>query len=144
MRLSSLPVEERPRERLRHKGAAFLSVPELLAVLLRTGSRGKDVLELSADVLEKFGDLKGLARASDEELMELPGRGDAKACVLLAALELAKRYITAQSSRFVNGILDRLQTMPTEPETTATPLPDPDAPVEGETTPSEPETPDSA
>ena len=54
MRLSSLPVEERPRERLRHKGAAFLSVPELLAVLLRTGSRGKDVLELSADVLEKF------------------------------------------------------------------------------------------
>jgi len=91
VRLSSLPVEERPRERLRHKGAAFLSVPELLAVLLRTGSRGKDVLELSADVLEKFGDLKGLVRASDEELMELPGLGDAKACVLLAALELAKR-----------------------------------------------------
>ncbi|MDI9369462.1 MAG: DNA repair protein RadC [Synergistaceae bacterium] len=91
MRLSSLPAEERPRERLRRRGAASLSVPELLAILLRTGSRGKDVLELSADVLGKFGDLRGLAKASDEEMMELPGLGDAKACVLLAAMELAKR-----------------------------------------------------
>lgn len=91
MKLVSLPEEEWPRERLRLKGAASLSVPELLAVLLRTGSKGKDVLELASDVLREFGDTKGLARASEEEMLSFQGLGEAKACVLLAALELGRR-----------------------------------------------------
>jgi N utilization substance protein B len=59
------------------------------------------------------------------------------------ALELAKRYSTAQSSRFVNGILDRLQTASTEPTVPAAPLPDPEAPAGGEGPPPEPTPPDS-
>lgn len=91
MRLATLPAEERPRERLRLRGPSSLSVPELIAILLGTGSRGKDVLELSSELLAEFGDVKGLARATGEELTSFPGLGEAKACVLLAALELAKR-----------------------------------------------------
>lgn len=91
MKLALLPREEMPRERLRLRGASSLSVPELLAVLLRTGSKGKDVLELAAEVLSEFGGAKGLARATEEEMLGFPGLGDAKACVLLAALELGKR-----------------------------------------------------
>lgn len=91
MRLAALPAEERPRERLRLRGPSSLSAPELIAILLGTGSRGKDVLELSSELLAEFGDVKGLARATGEELTSFPGLGEAKACVLLAALELAKR-----------------------------------------------------
>ena len=91
MRLAALPAEERPRERLRLRGPSSLSAPELIAILLGTGSRGKDVLELSSELLAEFGDVKGLARATGEELTNFPGLGEAKACVLLAALELAKR-----------------------------------------------------
>ncbi|PKL02218.1 MAG: hypothetical protein CVV55_05570, partial [Synergistetes bacterium HGW-Synergistetes-2] len=69
MKLASLPREEMPRERLRLRGASSLSLPELLAILLRTGSRGKDVLELAADVLNEFGGAKGMARATEEEML---------------------------------------------------------------------------
>ena len=96
MKLASLPREEMPRERMRLRGAESLSVPELLAVLLRTGSKGKDVLELSVDVLKEFGGTRGLARATEEEMLGFQGLGDAKACVLLAALELGKRLEAAR------------------------------------------------
>ncbi len=91
MKLSSLPPEERPRERLRLRGASALSVAELLAILLRTGTRGKDVLELVFELLAEFHDLRGLSRAEEEELMTFPGLGASKASSLIAALELGKR-----------------------------------------------------
>jgi DNA repair protein RadC len=99
MKLASLPQEERPRERLRLKGASSLSLAELLAVLLRTGSRGKDVLELASSILEEFGDARGLARVDEEELMGFPGLGEAKACVLIAALELGRRIRSERSAQ---------------------------------------------
>lgn len=91
MKLADLPAEERPRERLRRKGPASLSLAELLAVLLRTGSRGKDVLELASELLKEFGNARGLSRATAEEMMAIQGLGEAKICVLLAALELGRR-----------------------------------------------------
>lgn len=96
MRLASLPEGERPRERLRLKGPGALSLPEILAILLRTGSKGKDVLELAADLVREFGNAKGLSRATAEEMREFPGLGEAKASVLLAAIELGKR-MTAEN-----------------------------------------------
>ncbi len=96
MKLASLPQEEMPRERIRLRGAESLSVPELLAVLLRTGSKGKDVLELAVDVLNEFGGTRGLSRATEEEMLGFRGLGDAKACVLLAAMELGKRLEAAR------------------------------------------------
>lgn len=97
MRLASLPEDERPRERLRLKGAAALSLAEILAILLRTGSKGKDVLDLATDLVKEFGTAKGLSRATEEEMRNFPGLGGAKASVLLAAVELGKR-MTAEKS----------------------------------------------
>jgi DNA repair protein RadC len=91
MGLSQLPPGERPRERLLLVGPSALSLAELLAILLRTGVKDRDVLELSAAILGEFGDIRGLCRAAPEELRSIRGLGEAKASTLLAALELARR-----------------------------------------------------
>jgi DNA repair protein RadC len=88
-----LPEEERPREKLLAKGAAFLSDVELLAVLLRTGTRTESVLHLAEAVLSKYKD-KGLisvVHMSPEEFAEIKGIGSAKAATVLAAVELGRR-----------------------------------------------------
>lgn len=91
MSLSSLPVKERPRERLLQLGPAALSLQELLAVLLRTGQRGSDVMSLAAALLREYPDERALARATAAELCAFPGLGEAKAASLLAAVELGRR-----------------------------------------------------
>lgn len=63
MRLAQLTGEEKPRERLFRLGAESLSVVELLAILLRTGTRGEDVLALASSLLDEWGGLTGLGRA---------------------------------------------------------------------------------
>jgi DNA repair protein RadC len=89
----SLPGHERPRERLLRHGAAALSDSELLAVALRTGTRGLNAVELGRHLMSRFGGLRGLFGASPDELRAVPGLGDAKACTLAAVLELARRAI---------------------------------------------------
>lgn len=89
--IRDLPGGERPRERLRDNGPAVLSNAELIAILLRTGTTSENVLDLSARLLAKFQGLPGLARATYVDLSSEHGLGEAKACQLLAALELGKR-----------------------------------------------------
>ena len=86
---------ERPRERLQQFGAGVLSDAELLAILLRTGYQGVNVLELSADLLEQSGRLPGLARMPLKELSRLKGIGPAKAAELHACFELGRRVANA-------------------------------------------------
>jgi DNA repair protein RadC len=86
-----LPSAEMPRERLLREGSQALSLVELLAILLRTGNAKQNVIELSETVLSEFGGLDGLFRASLCELLRIPGIKNAKACSLVAALELARR-----------------------------------------------------
>ncbi|GAC1435475.1 MAG: DNA repair protein RadC [Ktedonobacteraceae bacterium] len=86
-----LPLDERPRERLRTEGAESLSQTELLAIILRTGTQRDNVLELAQKLLLKYGGLKGLARVSFGELTHEHGLGEAKIAQLLAALEIGKR-----------------------------------------------------
>jgi DNA repair protein RadC len=94
MKLSvRLPKHERPRERLLRHGAAALQDAELLAIALRTGIPGLHVMELCNRLLRQFGGLRGLLGAAPEELMAVPGLGAAKACMLAALLELARRAI---------------------------------------------------
>ena len=91
----------KPRERLRLSGPESLSTKELLAILLRTGSSGVDVLKLSEKVLEKFPTLSSLFSAGVDELMSISGIGLAKATALKAALELGKRlYLEISEKRF--------------------------------------------
>lgn len=91
MRMSQLSPCERPREKLLEKGADSLSITELLAILIRTGTKNKDVLEFSASILSKFGGLEGLCRTSPAELMQEKGLKSAKVATLSAVIELGKR-----------------------------------------------------
>ena len=92
--IRDLPRSERPRERLRELGPAYLSNPELIAILLRTGVTGESVLSLATGLVARFGGLAGLARAGYSELCALNGVSDAKACQILAALELGRRLVS--------------------------------------------------
>ena len=90
MAISSWPVAERPRERLLERGAGHLTDAELVAVLLRTGIRGKNAVELARELLETFGGITGMLAAN---LAGVRGLGPAKRAQLAAALELARRAI---------------------------------------------------
>jgi DNA repair protein RadC len=84
------PGRRGPRERLRERGTESLDDAELLALLLRTGARGRPAEQLARELLDDSG-LHGLARALPAELERQPGVGPAKAATLLAALELGRR-----------------------------------------------------
>ena len=92
--IRDLPREERPRERLRDYGSRYLSNAELIAILLRTGMKGENVLAMSNRLLSRHGGLDGLGRKSFAELCAERGLSEAKTCQLLAALELGRRYIS--------------------------------------------------
>jgi len=89
-----MPTGERPRERLVEYGSKNLSNTELIAILLRTGSAGENVISLSARLLARFDGLAGLGKAAFAELCGERGLSEAKACQLLAALEWGRRYIS--------------------------------------------------
>lgn len=89
--MRELPPEERPRERLTRLGPEALRDAELVAVLLRTGTREAGAIALAERVVRHFGGLRGLARASVEELRQVKGLGNAKAVEIKAALELGRR-----------------------------------------------------
>ncbi len=91
-----LPTNERPRERLQHFGPQALSAVELLAIILRTGSKGYNALELANKLLLKYGGLAGLVRADFHELCAQHGLGQAKSSQIKAALELGRRLALLQ------------------------------------------------
>lgn len=90
-RVSERPPSDRPRERLAALGPAALSDAELLALLLRTGSGGRGVLDVAARLLADTGGLAAIARSTAAELAALPGLGPATAAEVVAALELGRR-----------------------------------------------------
>lgn len=91
LRLKDQPASERPRERLADRGAEALSHAELIAILLRTGLKGTNVVEVGHQLLAKFGTLNALAVATLDELRTIPGIGRDKAVTLMAAFALARR-----------------------------------------------------
>lgn len=93
--MRDMPSSEQPRERLRAVGPAALSDAELLAILLRTGAPGRNVLDLARDMLLTHGGIPGLLRANLSELSQARGVGPAKAGQVKAALELGRRLLQA-------------------------------------------------
>lgn len=91
--IRDLPESERPRERLKHYGAQALSTSELLAILLRTGVKGENVVQLSVRLLSQYKGLAGLAKANFNELEATRGVGPTKVTQLKAAFELGRRLI---------------------------------------------------
>jgi DNA repair protein RadC len=95
--MRELPPAERPRERLLNQGATALKTSELLAILLRTGTSGRPVLDLADFLLAHFGSLEALSRAPIGELMKVKGVGEAKAIELKAAFALAARLARSEA-----------------------------------------------
>lgn len=91
--VKEMPEKERPRERLARVGPQALSTSELLAIILRTGVGGENVLTMSNRILGTFGGLAGLARASFAQLTAERGLGPAKTSQLMAAFELGRRLM---------------------------------------------------
>ena len=92
-KLKDQPISERPRERLREKGPDSLSPGELVAILLRTGVKGANVVEIGKRLVQRYGSLDALARASWQELAKEPGIGPDKAVTLVAAFSLARGLV---------------------------------------------------
>ncbi len=93
------PENERPREKLLARGAAALSDAELLAIFLRTGTRGKSALDLARDLVAHHGELRALFRADQKTFTRIPGLGPAKYAQLQAVLELARRHLAETLNR---------------------------------------------
>lgn len=92
--LKALPADCRPREKLLARGASALGDAELLALLLRSGLPGKNVLALAQELIDRFDGLAGLLRANLDELRAIKGLGPAKRAELAAVLELARRALS--------------------------------------------------
>jgi DNA repair protein RadC len=91
MRLKDQPYSERPRERMREHGPDVLNSAELIAILLRTGLKGANVLEVAQELVQRHGSLTSLARAGIEDLQSVKGIGPDKAVTLVAAFTLARK-----------------------------------------------------
>jgi DNA repair protein RadC len=100
--IKEMPENDRPRERLEFYGVSALREEELLAIILRTGTRTENALHLARRLMGEFRGLAGVASATVQELCRVPGIGLAKAAQVQAALELGKRLAAA-------GAVDRYQ-----------------------------------
>lgn len=95
MKIKDLPKSDRPRERLARLGGETLSMPELLAVIMRTGSSDKNAVQTASHLMKQFeGDLENMFSATIAELTEVKGVGFAKACQIKAVFEVTKRILT--------------------------------------------------
>ena len=96
MKVKELPLDDRPREKLLMRGPQTLSDSELIAILLRTGTRGESVLEVAKKLLIKYSDLAQLATQSVSSLIKNNGIGRDKAATLCAAFEMTRRVESQQ------------------------------------------------
>ncbi|MES2273656.1 MAG: DNA repair protein RadC [Chlamydiota bacterium] len=101
--LKSLPLQERPRERLIRYGSEALSTVELLAILLGTGTKNRSVLQLAAELLGTFGSMNALCEATLAELCQVKGIGKAKAVGLKAAFGLIGRTEPRKPGLLINS-----------------------------------------
>jgi DNA repair protein RadC len=99
MKMTDWPLEERPREKLLARGVEFLSDAELLAIVLHTGTRGTNVVDLAREVLKRFGSLNALLTANQKMFVGIAGLGDAKYAQLHAVLEMSRRALRETLAR---------------------------------------------
>lgn len=99
MHIRDWPADERPREKLLARGAGALSDAELLAIFLGSGLPGRDAVQTARELLGAHGPLRGLLDRTPKAMAQLPGLGPARACQLVAALELGQRHLAAGLER---------------------------------------------
>jgi DNA repair protein RadC len=99
LKISELPQDERPREKLLSRGATALTNPELIAILLRTGLPGANAVDVARQLLTRYDSLSGLSRCSVQEIEVIPGIGEAKAIQLVAAFGLGQRLASERLAK---------------------------------------------
>ncbi|WP_088331084.1 DNA repair protein RadC [Lacimicrobium sp. SS2-24] len=99
MRIQEWPQQERPREKLLEKGAQALSDAELLAIFLRTGVAGTNAVDLARQLLTRFGGLRALLSANQQQFCSAKGMGLAKYALLQAMVEMSRRYLAETLQR---------------------------------------------
>lgn len=102
MKLKSIPILERPRERLINYGPENISNEDLLAIILKTGTKDKSVKDLSLEVLSKISSIKELSMININTFNDIKGLGMVKTIELIAAIELGKRIFLKNESNLVN------------------------------------------
>ena len=100
--MKDIPLSERPRERLINKGVEYLSNEELLAILLKTGTKDSSVKVLASNILKQLDNIKSLKDINLQNLIKIKGIGKVKACEILAAIELGKRL--NEKTMYINQI----------------------------------------
>lgn len=95
MSIMDWPENERPREKLLHHGAKYLSDAELIAIIFNSGIQGKNALDLARELLVKFGGLQKLCQLPPHLFYQTLGLGKAKFATLQAAIELGQRYLSS-------------------------------------------------
>jgi DNA repair protein RadC len=106
MLMSQVPATDRPRERLAERGTDALGDRELLALLISTGVRGKGAHEVAEGLLDRFGSVTAIGRATVAELSAVAGIGTAKASSLVASFELARRSERTERPRRLRATTD--------------------------------------
>ena len=91
LKIENIPCSERPRERLKNVGVENLSNNELLSIILKTGTKDKNVMELSYEILKMVGDIKDFKDLTLQRLIEVKGVGEVKAIELISVVEFGKR-----------------------------------------------------
>ncbi|WP_026154744.1 RadC family protein [Thiolinea disciformis] len=99
MPIKDWPADERPREKLLLRGAQSLSDAELLAIFLRTGTRGKTAVDLARELLHDFNGLRALFEAEEAQFCQANGLGQAKFVQMQAVLEMSRRYLRERLKR---------------------------------------------
>ena len=97
MSIADWPLDDRPREKLLARGPAALSDAELLAIFLRTGTRGANAVDLARTLLRKFGSFAGLFAADRDSFCKIHGVGAAKYVQLRAVMEMARRALVSEA-----------------------------------------------
>lgn len=90
-RVKELPADDRPREKLLLRGPQSLTDAELIAILLRTGTKGLNVIQLAQNLINKYGNLNILSMQTADAIKNFPGIGKDKAATLIAAFEISRR-----------------------------------------------------
>lgn len=121
--IKALPLDERPREKLLHHGAHFLTDAELLAIFIHTGCRGQSAIDISRDLLSRFGGLRQVLTTEQHTLCAQVGMGPAKYALLQASREIGSRFLKqkiihqgriADSKQVVEFLTHQLRDQPHE------------------------------
>lgn len=101
MIIKEIPIFERPREKVIHQGVQYLSNSELIAILLRTGTKEQNVLRISEELVYKLSNIKDLNNLTIAELTSIKGIGPSKAVTILAAVELGRRISNLNEKEYL-------------------------------------------